>query len=252
MAELPEIIRQQQADDRAIELALFFGINLEEAKDHLGRGFGDLHAEVTADFKANASEENLIEWYRTTEAYIWELSAYHANEGFNYAGMCEGIGTRLLSEFDKYSPVMCLGDGIGDLTLSLHNLGFDSVYHDLCASRTSEYAKFRFNRQIGQEMKCECTGDWTPHFGEELYRAVVSLDFLEHVPNVEEWVRAIHTTLKPGGLFCAQNAFAIGSGPDGGMPMHLAVNDHYENDWDTLLSEVGFEQEAPQWYRKRS
>jgi predicted methyltransferase len=73
---------------------------------------------------------------------------------------------------------------------------------------------------------------------------------LEHVPNVEAWVSAIFAALKPGGLFCAQNAFACGSGPDGSIPMHLAVNDRFEHDWDPLLTAVGFEQISSNWYRR--
>ncbi len=82
------------------------------------------------------------------------------------------------------------------------------------------------------------------------FDAVVSLDFLEHVPNVEEWVRFAWKVLKVGGLLVAQNAFGMGSGPDGAMPMHLATNDRFEKDWDPYLSSVGFEQLASQWYVK--
>ena len=82
------------------------------------------------------------------------------------------------------------------------------------------------------------------------YDAICSLDFLEHVPNVEDWVLAIFVALKPGGLFCAQNAFACGSGSDGSIPMHLAVNDRFEKDWDPLLTAIGFEQISSNWYRR--
>ena len=66
-----------------------------------------------------------------------------------------------------------------------------------------------------------------------------------------QWVNAIHAALKPGGYFVAQNAFACGSGPDGAIPMHLQCNDKYEKEWDNLLIEVGFEQIASNWYRRK-
>jgi dTDP-4-dehydrorhamnose reductase len=237
--------------DRAVELALFFGISLAVAREHLDRGFGMLHNEVTADFNASGShktEAELLDWYRSTEAYIWELSAYHEDAGFNYSGMCRGIAERLASAGVK--KVLCLGDGIGDLTLSLDRAGFDATYHDLTGSRTAEYAAFRFWRHTGRGMAASLSETFEPSLAPESYDAVVSLDFLEHVTNVPDWAAAIRQALKPGAMFCAQNAFAIGSGADGSMPMHLAVNDRFEKDWDPLLSDLGFVQESSNWYRK--
>jgi len=248
--QIHQIIERAQMEDRAIELALFFGITLDQARGKLGEGFGALHNAVADDFrKANPQgDAELLNWYRTTEAYIWELSAYHDDPGFNYTGMCQGIVQRLHSE-PVCSRVLALGDGIGDLTLALHEGGFDAVYHDLENSRTADYAAFRHWRNTGTQLETDLSYGWTFPTGHN-YDAICSLDFLEHVPNVEDWVRAIFAALKPGGLFCAQNAFACGSGPDGSIPMHLAVNDRFEHDWDPLLLAVGFEQISSNWYRR--
>ena len=250
MYQIDQIIERAQMEDRAIELALFFGITLDQAKGKLGEGFGALHNAVADDFrKANPQgDDALLNWYRTTEAYIWELSAYHDDAGFNYTGMCKGIVERLKVE-PGCQKVLALGDGIGDLTLALHEGGFDAVYHDLDISRTAAYAAFRHWRKTGTQLVTDSSNGWTMPIGCE-YDAICSLDFLEHVPNVEEWVCAIFAALKPGGLFCAQNAFACGSGPDGSIPMHLAVNDRFEHDWDPLLTMVGFEQISSNWYRR--
>ena len=248
--EIHQIIERAQMEDRAIELALFFGITLDQAKGKLNEGFGALHNAVADDFrKANPQgDDALLNWYRTTEAYIWELSAYHDDLGFNYTGMCKGIVQRLQSE-QGCCDVLALGDGIGDLTLALHVAGFNAVYHDLSESMTARYAMFRHWRKTGEYPLGDPSNGWAFPSGKN-YDAICSLDFLEHVPNVEEWVRAIFAALKPGGLFCAQNAFACGSGPDGSIPMHLAVNDRFEHDWDPLLTAVGFEQISSNWYRR--
>jgi SAM-dependent methyltransferase len=235
--------------ERAREIAAFLGKPEGECIARLGLGFGEQHRRVNEDFRrANPkTDDELLAWYRTTEEYIWELSAYHADPGFNYAGMCQGIANRLLVEGVRLA--LCLGDGIGDLTLSLRQAGFDSVYHDLNDSRTADYARFRNRRQIGA-FGWLLTDGFDPFEAEDEFDAVVSLDFLEHVPNVEAWVRAVHAGLKRGGIFVAQNAFAIGSGPEGSIPMHLAQNDKFEKEWDPLLFSLGFEQMGPQWYRK--
>jgi len=235
---------------RARELALFTGRTEAKCAARLALGFGVLHNAVSEDFRAANPRDDaeLLEWYRTTEAYCWELSAYHADPGFNYAGMCKGVAQRLQT-FHSGSRVLCLGDGIGDLTLTLRRAGFDAVYHDLDGSRTSAFAQMRL-AMYGEHGETHHTVGWEPDFPVNEYAAVCSFDFLEHVTDVEAWVRAIHRALRPHGLFFAQNAFACGSGPDGAMPMRLARNDRFERDWDPFLFSLGFVQESSNWYRK--
>lgn len=258
---LYEAVRgREEYQDRITELALFFGMRFDSALLYFAQGFLHHHENVSKDFRAadTSTHAGLLDWYRRTQAYIWELSAYHEDSGFNYAGMVKGIAERLgAAHFAKEQledyRVLCLGDGIGDLTLSLHQRGFKPVYHDLLGSETARYAAFRFWRQTGTLLPLHLTGDFRPPM--EIhphgpFDAVVSLDFLEHVPNVTEWTDFIRAALKPGGLFCAQNAFGMGSGPNGSMPMHLAENDRYEKEWDPLLASLNFTQEGSNWYRK--
>ena len=82
---------------RAQEIAAFLGIPESEAAARLAKGFGYQHQAVNDDFRRcnPRTDEELLNWYRTTEEYIWELSAYHDDPGFNYSGMCSGIITRL-------------------------------------------------------------------------------------------------------------------------------------------------------------
>lgn len=236
---------------RAKEISAFLHRPWQECLTKLQSGFGPLHNEVTEDFhRVNpVSEEELLGWYRGTEQYIWELTAYHCDPGFNYAGMCKGIVEALKSKGVR--DVSCLGDGVGTLTIEMMKAGLKPLYHDLEGSCTSEFALSRFNMRFGSyQPLIGLTIGFTSLVSDSWLDAVVSLDFLEHVPNVEEWVRGIYKALKPGGWFVAQNAFNIGSGPQGSIPMHLAVNDHYETDWDPLLSSIGFVQESSNWYRK--
>ena len=256
---------------RAAEIAQFLGIPVEQAIERLSKGFGYQHQAVNDDFRRcnPQTDEELLNWYRTTDSYIWELTSYHLDPGFNYSGMCAGIAERLNAEHK--GVVLCLGDGIGDLTLSLKKAGvFDPWYHDLAGSKTAEFAMHRISkvnktRPIGDLViyPTLTTGfDPMPIMprGRPTFCSVVSLDYLEHVPNLPEWISAIYASLIPGGLFCAWNAFDCGSGPNGAIPCHLTVNDKYahpasETDrralWDVLLlDQVGFEAVGSNWYRK--
>jgi SAM-dependent methyltransferase len=238
---------------RAAEIATFLGIPEADAAERLAKGFGYQHQRVNDDFRRcnPRTDDELLNWYRTTTEYIFELSAYHDDPGFNYSGMCAGIIERLKNEGAQH--VLCLGDGIGDLTLDCRLAGLDAVYHDLAGSRTAAFATSRGVTETA------FSADWAPPAASG-FDAVVSLDFLEHVTDVPAWCRAIHAALKPGGLFCAQNAFDCGSGADGAIPCHLSINDKYAHAalhtngralWDHLLiEELGFEQLGPNWYRK--
>lgn len=259
---------------RSRELAAFLRLPHLKVEQRLLQGFGPLHNEVTADFNRAApkADDELLNWYRTTDAYLWELTAYHCDAGFNYSGMCEGIITRLKHAATErkmldgpqlhidgvrikppsdnaINPmrVLCLGDGVGTLTIKMKEAGLAPVYHDLAGSRTSMFAQARFAMRFKDAIPERMSITFEPPVLAG-YDAVCSLDYLEHVPNVDEWVRAIWAALKPGGLFVAQNAFNCGSGPDGAIPQHLAVNDHWEKDWDPLLASIGFVQLASNWY----
>ncbi len=242
-------------NERAREIAVFLGISEESARTRLARGFGAAHHDVTADWRRShpSTEAEILSWYRQTEAYIWELVAYHIDEGWNYAGQMKGICDALKGR-GVTGPVLVLGDGVGDMTWYLRTNGINAVYHDLRGSRTMEFAEFVFKKRTGQDLPTCSTPTFAPdgflRHGEPYFEAILSLDFLEHLPNVEDWASAVFAALKPGGLFVAQNAFNIGSGPNGDMPMHLECNDRFEKDWDPLLSQLGFTQICPQWYQK--
>jgi 2-polyprenyl-3-methyl-5-hydroxy-6-metoxy-1,4-benzoquinol methylase len=240
--------------DRASEISTFLDVTFLHARNRLEQGFHYNHHLVAEDFiKANVDVNDpvsLLNWYRRTDAYIWELSAYHLDPGFNYSGMCEGISLGLKAHNKK--DVLSLGDGIGDLTIRMHQDGLSPTYNDLKGSHTAGLAQFRFELNCDQPIKTLYTEGWTPSLGENTFDAVVALDFFEHVVNVDEWALAVYKALRVGGVFIAQNAFAIGDAEHGNsIPMHLSINNKYEKDWDPMLGSIGFiRHENGQWWVK--
>jgi dTDP-4-dehydrorhamnose reductase len=235
---------------RARHLAMFSGVSLFKAHLRLGQGFGHAHSLVSRDYVGAGSPtdlEGLLAWYRATDTYLWELSAYHLDPGFNYRGMIQGIGERLLQMELGPPSALVLGDGIGDTTAWLRGMGILSYYHDLRDSLTARFADMVF----GHPMLLS-TGWEPPMQAGDNYGAILALDFFEHVPNVETWAIRAYEALRPGGYLVAQNAFGIGS-PDreGSIPMHLASNTHWEHDWAPLVTSLGFERAGDIWWRKR-
>lgn len=243
---------ERRLPQRAMELELFLGIDFPTAVSKLKQGFHPLHAEVAADFRRSnpVGDDQLLNWYKTTEAYIWELSAYHLDAGFNYSGMCAGIREKLTADGKK--DVLVLGDGIGDLTMTLKQADLNAVYHDLDGSRTAEFARFRHKLNMGDNAPHTLwTSGWTPEFGDRQWDAIIALDYFEHLVNVEDWVKAAWRGLRPGGYLMAQNAFAIGDDDHGGsIPMHLTVNNRFERDWIPLLESLGFVHQVSEWWAK--
>jgi hypothetical protein len=236
---------------RAQEIGIFFGIEPTLAAKRLREGFIPLHHAVADDFRLSSpvGDDELLGWYRKTEAYIWELSAYHLDAGFNYMGMCEGITNHCVAH--GLERVLCMGDGIGDLTLALARADRKPIYHDLANSRTAEFALFRFEHLLETMPQYYLTAGWGPGNFPPGLDAAIALDFFEHLTNVEEWAKATVNLLRPGGWLLAQNAFAIGDDEHGGsIPMHLVKNNRFETDWDPLLQSLGMHQVDGGWWRK--
>lgn len=241
-------------DTQSAHIAEFLGIQESEARYRLSLGFHANHAMVADDFKSNNTDTNnpdsLLHWYRNTTAYIWELSTYHLDSGFNYSGMCEGISSGLFHTDRK--NVLNIGDGIGTLSLAMANKGLNVTYHDLEDSRTANFAQFRFSKNPDLRISTLFTDNFTPKLGTNKFDAVVALDFLEHVVNVEEWCIAVFKCLKKNGAFIAQNAFGIGDAEHGdSIPMHLSINNKYETEWIPTMQRIGFTlHENGQWWIK--
>ncbi len=233
---------------RSEEISNFLGLPYDEVYERIAKGFHHNHALVAKDFKdrnTNVDDsDSLLNWYRTTDAYIFELTAYHLEEGFNYSGMCEGIVNHCKA--NNWTNVISLGDGIGDLVFDLKNAGLNPTYHDLEGGKNAGYVHF-----LDPDIPQILSSDWVPEFEKEYFDAVVALDFFEHLVNVEEWAKAVFNMLKPSGGFLAQNAFAIGDAEHGdSIPMHLSINNKYANEWDSLMKDLGFKDNVGGWWIK--
>jgi 2-polyprenyl-3-methyl-5-hydroxy-6-metoxy-1,4-benzoquinol methylase len=242
-------------DKRAKEISEFLKVPEGYAKQRLEKGFHYNHHEVANDFNDGRTDvnnsESLLNWYRNTDTYIWELSAYHLDQGFNYSGMCEGIALGLRNS--NKNKVLALGDGIGSLSIRLAEEGLEATYHDLEGGKTANFAQYRFSLEEKLVINTLFTSSFEPKLGDRAFDAVVALDFFEHVVNVEEWAKAVYDTLKKDGVFIPLNAFGIGDAEHGNsIPMHLSVNNRFEWDWDPLLVELGFvRHENNSWWIKK-
>ncbi len=239
---------------QAKNISTFLKVPEGYATERLNKGFHYNHHEVAQDFLNAGTDvsnsDSLLSWYKNTDAYIWELSAYHLDKGFNYSGMCEGIALGLRNS--NKNKVLSLGDGIGSLSIRLAQEGLETTYHDLEDSKTANFAQYRFKLEEKLVINTLFTNNFEPKLGSRTFDAIVALDFFEHVVNVEEWANAVYKALKKDGVFIPNNAFGIGDAEHGNsIPMHLSINNRFEWDWDPLLVEIGFvRHENNSWWIK--
>lgn len=224
-------------------ISSFLGIPLTQVVTRLGRGFWHNHIDATNDFlEAGVDQENhgaLFDWYKTTEAYIWELAAWH------WADRGNGITQDHQEVFDacvgRVQDVLVLGDGIGTLTMQLKLRGLNPTYNDIEGSRTAQFAQFRFG-DMG--IPSILTDGWEPRIGDpSSFDAVVAHAFFEHIPNVDDWVVAVHQVLRPGGFFFVKNDWIMGTSADdknSAIPMHLESNLLTATRWFEMLPSIGF------------
>lgn len=218
-------------------------MSIAEVLTRLGRGFWNNHVDATVDFVDSGADQanhaSLLDWYKKTDSYIWELGAWH------WGDRGKGITAENQEVFDAcvgvVHDVLVLGDGIGTLTMQLKARGLNPTYNDLEGSRTAQFAQYRMNNSVPVLL----TDDFEPRLGPpEQFDAVVAHAFFEHIPNVVEWVQAIHTILRPGGYMFVKNDWITGTSADNrtvAIPMHLESNLSVGREWHSLVPQLGFE-----------
>jgi SAM-dependent methyltransferase len=130
--------------------------------------------------------DNPIDFYKETDLYIFDLS--------NYQNTLQEIGfldwySKTLTE-NNIKSVLDFGGGIGETTIISAEKGIDTTYLDIIDSKTTEYAKWRFNRY---NVNPKIIGH-TEEFGN--YDLIVAMDVLEHLKNPQEMIEKFSNKCK--------------------------------------------------------
>jgi SAM-dependent methyltransferase len=226
-----------------VAISGFMKMPIAQVLTRLGRGFWNNHVDATVDFVESGADptnrESLINWYKQTDSYIWELGAWH------WGDRGKGITAENKEVFDacvgKVQDVLVLGDGIGTMSMQLKERGVNPTYNDLAGSRTAAFAQYRFQNSIPVLL----TDDFEPRLGPpEQFDAVVAHAFFEHIPNIPDWLTAIHGILRPNGLLFVRNDWITGTSADQrtvAIPMHLESNLEVGREWHSLVPQYGFD-----------
>lgn len=190
------------------ELARFLGISEEEAKRRVMEYTPHQLGEDWEEAKPETPED-IDEFYRQTDKYLYELIGWNFSEVFN----------------DRIRPLMYyhrkrileIGAGIGSLCISLAMNGNEVTYCDI-NEQNYAFAKQRFaDRLLPIRMAKELKGLRD-------YDIVVAIDFLEHIhpEALPRMMKDIAGCLRDGGFLYHRSNF---SQQEGLYPMHF---DHSE------------------------
>jgi 2-polyprenyl-3-methyl-5-hydroxy-6-metoxy-1,4-benzoquinol methylase len=191
-------------------------------RDNLRKEFGQPGANVVDAFKQASLEpytwsEELVQFYQQTDAFIYELVLWNRNSlkrrmrSFISKYLCEYEGTG--------KNVLCVGDG----------LGFDSFYFAQKGQNVTYYEVEGFSHRFasrlfspaGEAIKITSDAQQIPN---EYFDAVICLDVLEHIKDVETFVAQIVRFIRPGGILIVHSPFYMIHPSN---PTHLKANRKY-------------------------
>ena len=161
--------------------------------------------------------EALGKFYEETDAFLYELVIWNMNN--HKRRMRRWIRKYLEKWCSMGAKVLCIGDGPGFDSSYFAQLGYEVTYFENCCY-SLKFAEKVFAetdgdvRVVGDEKEIE----------EGHYDAVICLDVLEHVPDVEGFVGKLGGYLCQGGKLIVHSPFYMVHKQ---KPTHLKANRRY-------------------------
>lgn len=158
------------------------------------------------------SHDLMLEYYSTSKMYLYDLTLGESRH--HYKNIFWSI--KQFAQKNRVTNVLDFGAGIGGLVITLNFAGIKCDYADI-PGQTWDYAKYKFknrNLQVNQysqeELKTKLSS----------YDMIVSLECLEHLSPLPEYISFFADLLKPAGLFIVTTSFY-------GIGLHIASNHKY-------------------------
>lgn len=161
--------------------------------------------------------EKLEQFYKQTDAFVYELVLWNRNS----------VKRRMRSYIAKYltqyegtgKNVLCVGDG----------LGFDSFYFAQKGQNVTYYEVPGFSHRFASRLFSPAgavikVASDPKQIQKEYFDAVVCLDVLEHVRDVNAFVKQLVDFIRPGGILIVHAPFYMVHSSN---PTHLKANRKY-------------------------
>lgn len=176
------------------ELSAYFHVDVEEARRRCEHWEQDSVAEW--EQRDRSTDEGLLEFYRTTQSWIYDTVWYHAKQ-------CSGEQfpeSVAIAHGLRHLPVghmLDFGAGPGSTGLYFHHLGWQVSLGDI-STTMQEFAKWRFQQRTIPATFYDLTQQELPASAFDLITAV---DVVAHIRDWRYQLARIHHALREGGLF---------------------------------------------------
>lgn len=171
--------------------------------------------------------EALLAFYQTSDRYVYE-STY--TEGYADHQRMARLVVKAVQRW-RLTPVLDFGGGGGGLTMVLGSRGIPCEYADV-PGKLSDFVRWRFSRR-GLAVPIH---DATQALPEARYRAILAVDVLEHVADLEATLQNLKAALQPGGWLLGTQSFSEED------PLHVSSLHCYDDVrlFDRLMQAQGF------------
>jgi SAM-dependent methyltransferase len=142
----------------------------------------------------------MIRLYAETDAFLFELALWNVN--LMKRSIRRWVASYVTNVLGPRQRVLALGDGLAFDSLALAEAGHDVTWSDLPGFASTFAERMIQASGTGVHMRTDGAALPAEHFD-----TIVSLDVLEHVPDVEEELRKIHAALRPGGMLIVHAPF---------------------------------------------
>ena len=175
------------------ELSRYFKMSRQQARERCLHWVDDSIAEWEASDRR--TEEGLLEFYRTTQSWIFDTVWYHAHQ---YSGDTPAESVMIAHRLNRVRPGHHLdfGSGPGSTSLFFSRLGWQVSLADISTSMLN-FARWRLPLHGVHADYYDLSETSLPV---QQFDLITACDVLVHVPDPRRTLRELHRALKPGGL----------------------------------------------------
>lgn len=165
----------------------------------------DAHEKVAGELRERRPEtpEEVAAFYDETDTLIPLLLWWHATD--TISARCASCAVEVMTAAGA-RRVLDFGCGIGSTALALAEAGFEVTLSEV-ARTPLEFAEWRLRRRGREPRTIDLLDSSVSDLEPNSFDGAVAFDVLEHLPDIEPSLEALHRALAPGGIFCFNQVY---------------------------------------------